>query len=79
MFIPKVEEIKRRRLEAGLSRQKLSLLAGLPKNAVYRIELDQAGYTYPIRARALAEALHCEVEDICFTTTYRRAGMRSDF
>ena len=68
MFIPKVEEIKRRRLEAGLSRQKLSLLAGLPKNAVYRIELDQAGYTYPIRARALAEALHCAVEDI-FTET----------
>lgn len=68
MFIPKVAEIKRRREEMGLNRQQLSVMAGLPKNAVYRIELDQAGYTYPIRARALAEALHCRVEDI-FTET----------
>lgn len=68
MLIPKVAEIQRRREEAGLSRQKLSLLAGLPKNAIYRIEMDQAGYTYPIRARAIAEALGCGVEDI-FTET----------
>ena len=51
MFIPKVNEIKRRRLEAGYNCQELSLLAGLPKNAIYRIELDQSRYTYPIRAR----------------------------
>lgn len=68
MFIPKVAEIKRRREEMGLNRQQLSELAGLPKNAVSRIERDQAGYTYPIRARALAEALQCGVEDI-FTET----------
>ena len=64
MFIPKVNEIKRRRLEAGYNCQELSLLAGLPKNAIYRIELDQSRYTYPIRARAIANALHCKVEDI---------------
>ena len=40
----------------------------LPKNAIYRIELNQARYTYPIRARAIAEALHCKVEDV-FTVT----------
>ena len=40
MFIPKVNEIKRRRLEAGYNCQELSLLAGLPKNAIYRIELS---------------------------------------
>lgn len=64
MFVPKVNEIQRRRLDAGYSCQKLSLLAGLPKNAIYRIELNQARYTYPIRARAIAEALHCKVEDV---------------
>ena len=68
MFIPKVNEIKRRRLESGYNCQELSLLAGLPKNAIYRIELDQSRYTYPIRARAIANALHCKVEDI-FTIT----------
>lgn len=68
MLIPKVDEIRRRRVEAGLSRQKLSLLAGLPKNAVLRIEERQTSYTYPIRARALAEALQCGVEDIFIET-----------
>jgi len=64
MFVPKVNEIQRRRIEAGLSRQKLSLLAGLPKNAIYRIEVDSSSYTYPIRARAIAAALQCGITDI---------------
>ena len=68
MLIARIDEIQRRRTEAGLSRQKLSLLAGLPKNAILRIEGGQASYTFPIRARAIAEALHCGVEDI-FTET----------
>ena len=73
MFVPKVSEIKRRRIDAGYSCQWLSLLAGLPKNAILRIERDQASYTYPIRARAIAEALHCKVEDI-FTITDGEGG-----
>lgn len=68
MLVPKISEIQRRREDAGLSRQKLSLMAGLPSNAILRIEAGRARYTYPIRARAIAEALHCEVEDI-FTET----------
>jgi len=64
MLIPKAEEIKRRRLEAGLNCQELSLKAGLPKNAIFRIERAQASYTYPIRARAIAKALHCKLSDI---------------
>lgn len=68
MLAAKVDEIRRRRLEAGLSREKLSILAGLPSNSVFRIEKGMCSYTYPIRARALAEALHCRVEDI-FTET----------
>ncbi len=68
MLIAKVDEIQRRRLEMGLSRERLSILAGLPSNSVFRIERGKTSYTYPIRARALAEALRCEVEDI-FTET----------
>lgn len=64
MLVPKIDEIQRRRTCAELSREKLSFLAGLPKNAIFRIETGRTGYTYPIRARAIAEALHCKVEDI---------------
>ena len=68
MLVPKIEEIRKRRMEAGLSKWKLSLMAGLPQNALLRIERGETGYTHPIRARAIAEALHCGVEDI-FTET----------
>lgn len=68
MLVAKVDEIRHRRLEAGLSRERLSILAGLPSNSVFRIERGKVSYTYPIRAKALAEALHCEVKDI-FTET----------
>ncbi len=64
MLIPKIAEIQRRRENAGLTRQSLSLLAGLPGNAMLRIERGQTSYTHPIRARAIAEALQCGVEDI---------------
>ncbi len=64
MLVPKISEIQRRREDAGLTRQKLSLLAGLPGNAMLRIESGQTSYTHPIRARAIAEALQCGVEDI---------------
>lgn len=64
MLVPKIDEIQRRREDAGLSRQKLSLMAGLPKNAILRIEAGRASYTYPIRARAIAEALNCQIGDI---------------
>lgn len=67
MLVAKVNEI-RRRLEAGLSREKLSILAGLPSNSVFRIEKGMYNYTYSIRARALAETLRCGGEDI-FTKT----------
>ena len=64
MLIPKIEEIQRRREEAGLSRCQLSQAAGLPKKALSRIEYRQTSYTYPIRARAIAKALHCKLTDI---------------
>ncbi len=64
MLVPKRDEIHRLRTKAGLSRQKLSELAGLPSNAIFRIETTRTCYTHPIRAKAIAEALNCRLTDI---------------
>ncbi len=64
MYIAKRAEIERRRLASGLNRKELSLKAGLPANAVGRIERGESEQTHPLRARAIAKALHCGVEDI---------------
>ena len=64
MYIAMRAEIERRRLASGLNRKELSLKAGLPANAVGRIERGESEQTHPLRARAIAEALHCGVEDI---------------
>lgn len=64
MIIPKREEIKIRRKELGLTKCGLSRRAGLPANALYRIERGESEFTHPIRAKAIAEALGCELEDI---------------
>ena len=64
MIIPKKEEIRKRREAIGLTRCSLSRQAGLSNNALYRIETGQSRYVYPIRARAIAEALGCEMEDV---------------
>lgn len=64
MLIAKSNEIKKRRLQKKLSKSKLSLNAGLPANAICRIESNKHSYIYPIRAKAIANALDCKVEDI---------------
>lgn len=64
MLYPKSEEIKRRREKMQISQRKLCELAGLPNNAIYRIETKESSYTFPIRARAIAKALKCKVADI---------------
>lgn len=64
MMVAKREEIKRRRKEAGLSQKQLSERAGLPGNAICRIEKGESERTHPLRARVIAEALRCNVEDI---------------
>ena len=68
VYIAKRDEIKHRRLESGLNKKELSLKAGLPANAIGRIEKGESEQTHPLRARAIAEALRCGVEDI-FTET----------
>lgn len=64
MVIPKKEEISRRREAMGLTRCGLSRKAGLSTNALYRIESGNSGYVHPIRAKAIAEALECRLEDV---------------
>ncbi len=64
MIVPKTEEIKKRREDLGLTRCGLSRKAGLSTSALYRIETGESSYTHPIRARAIAEALGCRMEDV---------------
>lgn len=64
MLIAKKEEIKKRREQRGLSQRQLSFKAGLPVNAVFRLETENHSYTYPLRAKAIADALNCNVDDI---------------
>ncbi|WP_343208078.1 helix-turn-helix transcriptional regulator [Anaerolentibacter hominis] len=66
MLIAKREEIKRRRLEAGLNQKQLSQKAGLPANAICRIEKGENEQTHPLRARVIAKALHCKLDDIFY-------------
>lgn len=59
-----IRELKQRREAAGLSMKALSARAGLPCNAVLRIESGQTKRINHLRAREIAKALHCEVKDI---------------
>ncbi|NLW78859.1 MAG: helix-turn-helix transcriptional regulator [Ruminococcaceae bacterium] len=61
---PKVKEIVRRREEAALSQHQLSRKAKLGSSAIYRIEAEVSKSTHHLRAKEIADALHCKVEDI---------------
>jgi len=66
MFLyPKTEKIIRLREFACLSRRALSQKAGLPDNALLRIENGKTKKINHLRAREIARVLGCEVEDIC--------------
>lgn len=52
----------------GWSQHRLSMQAGLSGCAVSRIESGKTVHIHILRAREIAKALHCEVEDI-FTET----------
>lgn len=64
MLIPKEKEIKKRRLRMNLSQRQLSIKCGLPDNAICRIEMGAFGSIYPIRARAIAAVLQCQLSDV---------------
>lgn len=63
-LIPKVEEIKKRRLEAGLSKHQLSLMAGLGGSSICRIENEIVKKVHHLRAREIADILKCNVNEI---------------
>ena len=67
MIVPKRDEIRKRREMLGLTRWALAVKAGLPTNAIYRIERgakNDGETTHPLRAKAIATALGCELEDV---------------
>lgn len=64
MLIPKVDEIVYRRIEKEMNQRELSIKAGLPCNAIYRIEAGKTKQTQELRAREIAKALNCKVSDI---------------
>ena len=62
--IPKVEALRQRRIAQGLDMKGLSIKAGLPGNAILRIEKGECARTNHLRAQSIADALGCQVEDI---------------
>lgn len=64
MLKPKGTEIKKQRLKRNLSQRQLSILCGLPDNAICRIEKGDFQSIYPIRARAIAHTLQCELYEL---------------
>lgn len=76
MFVARRDEIKRRREAEGLTGRRLSQRAGLPDNAITRIENGDSEQTHPLRARAIAEALKCKVTDI-FDEPDKQKGART--
>ena len=63
-LIPKIDEIRRRRIEADLSKHQLSLKAGLGGVAICRIENQLTHKVHPLRAREIAKVLKCDVSEI---------------
>lgn len=63
-LIPLTENIQKRRIEANLSQHGLSLKAGLGGQAINRIERKETMNIHPLRARAIADALGCPLEEI---------------
>ena len=59
-----IRDSRERRLAANLSQHGLSLKAGLGGQAINRIERGETVTVHPLRAREIAKALDCGVEDI---------------
>ena len=78
MLKPNIAEINKRRKELSLSCYALSKKAGLPLNAIARIESGKYANTYPIRAKAIAEALNCKLSDIFMEVNYDDSNIRKN-
>ncbi|MFD6421741.1 helix-turn-helix domain-containing protein [Streptomyces sp. NPDC060198] len=56
-------QLRRRRIEAGLTQEGLALKVGLSKSHISGIERGTAGASAPVLAR-LAEAFGCRIGDL---------------
>lgn len=63
MYIVKKEALRRKREENMLSQCRLSTLAGLPCNAIFRMETKDYKVS-PIRAWAVSRALKCDIFEL---------------
>lgn len=57
-------KLQTQRERAQLTPYRLAKEAGLPVNAIYRLENGTTKMTNYLRAREIAKALHCNVDDI---------------
>ncbi len=62
------DKLRTQRERAQMTPCRLAKEAGLPINAIYRLENGTTKMTNHLRAREIAKALQCGVEDI-FTET----------
>lgn len=60
----KLAEIRK---EKGLSQHKLSILAGLSNNAIFRMETKPYRVSF-LRAKAVTNVLGCEIGDLFHST-----------
>lgn len=58
-------KLRHQREQANMTPYRLALEAGLPLNSIYRLEDGTTKMTNHLRAREIAKALGCKVEDIC--------------
>ena len=57
-------ELQRRREKQNMTPYRLAVEAGLPVNAIYRLEDGSTKMTSHLRAREIAKALHFKTEEI---------------
>lgn len=57
-------ELQRKRESAQMTPYRLAKESGIPVNAIYRLEDGTTKMTNHLRAREIAKALRCKVEDI---------------
>ncbi len=57
-------ELQIRRRKANMTASRLAVASGLPINAIYRLEDGTTKMTSHLRAREIAKALGCKVDDI---------------
>lgn len=63
----KQQQLSDRRKSMNLSQHKLSILSGLSGNAIFRMETKEHRVS-PLRAKAVADILECDVADIFYVS-----------